>query len=372
MSSRRPLWVCTTVLLRHLKHKHAILNSKMVLTHIPKPKQSAHDKKRQGQHHKSSKHYTKTYWPYLPMLLVVLCGFLINITWSAGKSVLGYATNVSVTSLLQDTNTQRDQNGKSALASNSLLNQAAQAKANDMANRNYWSHNTPEGKQPWQFISDVGYTYMSAGENLAYGFDDSSATVAGWMNSPPHKANLLNNDYTEVGFGIANSADYQGDGEETIVVAMYAKPQKVVTPQSATTGRAPESKAQATPTEQIAPTEPAQETEPTAPAESTPTDESKEATPVITSNEPVTQTLPAKEVARIDVLTNGNAQWAALAVSILATVAIAAFIYKHAKYWRKALVKGEQFFIHHPVLDTIILAVGVIGVILTQTSGFIH
>lgn len=310
------------------------------------------------------------------MLLVVLCGLLINVTWSAGKSVLGYATDVSATSLLQSTNTQRSENSKSALAINNLLSQAAQAKANDMAARNYWSHTTPDGKQPWQFITDAGYTYIAAGENLAYGFDTSSATVAGWMNSAPHRANLLNGEYTEVGFGIANSANYQETGEETIVVAMYAKPQKVVTPSSATTGRAPETttntQAQSSP-EQSTPNAGAEQpASQNIPAEASTQPQTNPSSDTAANQETQNQVLPAKEVARIDVLTNGNAQWAAMAVMILASTALFVFIAKHARYWRRFMARGETFIIHHPVFDTVILAVGIIGIILTRTSGFIH
>ncbi|MEK7153450.1 MAG: hypothetical protein AAB834_05870, partial [Patescibacteria group bacterium] len=66
------------------------------------------------------------------------------------------------------------------------------------------------------------------------------------------------------------------------------------------------------------------------------------------------------------------AQWAALAVSALATVALISFVTKHAKLWRRYLVRGEDFIIKHPVLDTVILAVGVAGILLTRTTGFIH
>ena len=202
----------------------------MVLAAHPKHKVSIHDKKRFGQHHKPSKHYTKTYWPYLPMLLVVLCGFVLNLTWHPGQAVLGYATSISPTGLLDETNTQRTQNSETALAMNSQLMQAAQAKANDMVAKNYWSHVSPDGTQPWQWITNAGYSYMSAGENLAYGFDTSSATVSGWMNSAEHRANILNSDFQDVGFGIANSPNFNGDGEETVVVAMYGQHQRIVSP----------------------------------------------------------------------------------------------------------------------------------------------
>lgn len=352
----------------------------MVLANIPKHRQTIHHKKRMGQHHKPSKHYTKTYWPYLPMLLVVVCGLLLNASWHAGRGVLGYATSVSATSLLQETNIQRSQNNQGALTLNNKLSQAAQAKADDMAARNYWSHSTPDGKQPWEFISSAGYTFTYAGENLAYGFDTSAATLAGWMNSAPHRANVLNTNYQEVGFGIANSSNYQDTGEETIVVAMYAKPQIVVTPQSATTGRAPEAASTPAKTPAHTTTSPASEATPAPAPDQMPTANKPADSPVDTPQQaaqtsapsPEVKDLHAKQVSRIDVLTNGNAQWAALALSSLAALAVISLVLRHARIWKRYLVRGEAFFIKHPLLDTVLVAVGVLGFLLTRTSGFIR
>ncbi len=178
-----------------------------------------------GQHHKQGPHYIKAYWPYLPMIGILLLGILAN-SWFArvNHSVLGYATDISISSLLSGTNDQRSANGEAGLGLNGQLDQAAQAKANDMAARDYWSHNTPDGQTPWTFITAAGYSYQTAGENLAYGFDTSSATITGWMNSPGHRANILNTSFTEVGFGIVNIPNYQGSGPQTLVVAMYASP----------------------------------------------------------------------------------------------------------------------------------------------------
>lgn len=366
-------WPCTTVGLANHNQKHAILKVKMVLAQPQKPKQASHDKKRHGLHHKQSKHYSQTYWPYLPMLLVVVAGFILNTTWQAGKGILGYATNVSVSSLLQETNIQRSNHGKTALTLNSQLSQAAQDKANDMVARNYWAHTTPDGKQPWEFISATGYSFTAAGENLAYGFDSSAAAMTGWMNSPGHKANVLHDNYLEVGFGVANSPDYQSNGEQTVIVAMYAKPQKVVTPSTATTGRAPAPAPKPAPVAEES--APAAEQPAAPPAESTPTpaatSEPTQVTPEsVGATDP--EPLSAKQVARIDILTSGNAQWAGLAVSLLASLAVLWFIVQHARVWKRFLLRGETFFIKHPLFDLAIVAFGVLAFLLTRTSGFIQ
>lgn len=217
-----------------------------------------HHQKRQGKHQKRNQHFLRVYAPYIPVLLL----FFANLTFSfrsfavmqskQSSNVLAYATNMSPQLLVDSTNSQRSAYSAGALSLNSKLNSAAQAKANDMATRNYWSHNTPEGNPPWYFITNSGYSYSRAGENLAYGFTEVNGAlgvIAGWMNSPSHKENLINPAYTEVGFGIANAAMYQGHSEETIVVAMYATPYGVaknVQPQPAPVSPTPQTIKQVT------------------------------------------------------------------------------------------------------------------------------
>lgn len=310
------------------------------------------------------------------MLIIVIVGFVINIGLSGGQGVLSYATSMSPSALLQETNIQRSSSERAALSLNNKLSQAAQQKANDMVARNYWSHTSPEGTQPWQVISSVGYAYTTAGENLAYGFDTSAGAMAGWMNSPGHKANVLNVNYTEVGFGIANSPNFQGDGEQTIVVAMYASPKKVASAPVAKTKPVAPPAAPAPKTVAPAPvTPPTPETtpiaaEPIKEPETTATQQPVNEDTVIP--EESTQQLTSKEVARVDILTSGNAEWAALALAALISVGAITFVYRHLKMWRKFLVRGEAFVIHHPLLDTVLVAVVVAGFILTQATGVIH
>lgn len=195
------------------------------------PQATVHRKKH-GYSRKRSRSFLKVYAPYIPLILIISTGIYIgnffhHVAARNNSGVLAYATEMSVNGLLTSTNQQRSSNGAGNLSVNSKLASAAQAKANDMAARNYWSHNTPDGNPPWVFITKAGYSYDEAGENLAYGFKTSSETVQGWMNSPSHRENLLNKDFTEVGFGFTNASNYNQDGEETIIVAMYAKPYTV-------------------------------------------------------------------------------------------------------------------------------------------------
>ncbi len=184
-------------------------------------------RKQQGRHQKRSQHFLKVYAPYIPLVLFVATSiFLVWQRPGVGPSsqVLSYATNVNISGLVDSTNAYRASVGASPLTNNNKLNAAAQAKAEDMVARNYWSHITPDGKEPWVFIINGGYSYRYAGENLAYGTRTSQQTVDAWWMSPPHKANIVNTNYTEVGFGFANSSNFVGAGEQTITVAMYAAP----------------------------------------------------------------------------------------------------------------------------------------------------
>lgn len=120
------------------------------------------------------------------------------------------------------TNDERTQNGVGQLSTNALLTQAAQAKADDMAAKGYFSHVAPDGETPWQWIADAGYQYQYAGENLAVQFVNSSDVVNAWMASPTHRDNIVKPVYTDIGVGVANGL-YQGN-PATYVVQFFATP----------------------------------------------------------------------------------------------------------------------------------------------------
>ena len=120
------------------------------------------------------------------------------------------------------TNEERESQNLNTLTVNPLLNEAAEMKAQDMATKSYFAHTSPEGKTPWYWIEKVGYRYQYAGENLAINFSDSKDVTDAWMASPTHKANIVKENYTEIGTGIATGI-YQG--QNTIFVAqVYANP----------------------------------------------------------------------------------------------------------------------------------------------------
>jgi uncharacterized protein YkwD len=90
------------------------------------------------------------------------------------------------------------------LALNDKLNSSSQAKAHDLVEDQYWSHEAPNGKTPWSFMQEAGYSYQAAGENLAKCYDSPDALVKAWIASPTHEAVLVA-DYQDAGFGVQHS-----------------------------------------------------------------------------------------------------------------------------------------------------------------------
>ncbi len=121
--------------------------------------------------------------------------------------------------MVQLTNASRAENGLSALSTNSLLEKAAEAKARDILKKDYFAHVSPEGKEPWDFITEAGYKYIYAGENLAIGFTTAEGAHEALMNSPTHRENILSENFTEIGIATM-TGDYKGT-ETTVCVEMF-------------------------------------------------------------------------------------------------------------------------------------------------------
>lgn len=135
-------------------------------------------------------------------------GFLVAtiIARQSGGYFLAAVEAATVTIL---TNEDRVARALPELRVNPELESAAQRKAVDMAARGYFAHRGPDGKEPWEWITEAGYKYSYAGENLAVRYTDSAEVVEAWMASPSHRANILKPVYTEIGVGVAYGM-YQG------------------------------------------------------------------------------------------------------------------------------------------------------------------
>lgn len=336
---------------------------------------AAQHKKRHGKHQKHTRNFLRVYSPYLPLLLLLIIILVFNTYWQSRtkhSGVLAYATSINISALLSDTNAQRASNGTAALSLNGELDQAAQAKANDMVARNYWSHNTPDGNPPWVFITQSGYNYAKAGENLAYGFATSNDTITGWMNSPPHRENLLDSQFSDVGFGFANSPDYVSSGAETLVVAMYGSPQTlgatVSTPPATQSSLKPPAQAAAPTTTPTAPLSTSQTPAPTSTPPQPTTAPNKAAFTTATPKqaEPVTQ-----NVSRLQTLTDNASPWSSAIVTIIALAGVLILVLKNSLLLHKILRRGERYMVKHALFDATLLSALYLCFIISRTAGII-
>ena len=163
------------------------------------------------------------------MLLLVLCTFAIaNVHAILLVSSDWFVGSIIPAALVTLSNDQRADDALPTLTRNATLDAAAQLKANDMAEKGYFAHESPEGLTPWHWFGVAGYNYAYAGENLAVLFSDSEDVVRAWMNSPGHRANILGSHYTEIGIGTAKGI-YKG--VPTVFVAqLFGTPATAITP----------------------------------------------------------------------------------------------------------------------------------------------
>jgi len=190
-------------------------------------------------------HKNNHYRPHLirryGLLVVVGAVLVVQGVYNLGSagSVLGVATAITSEKLLTATNAQREKAGLEPLANNEKLAQAAALKAGDMFENQYWAHESPSGATPWQWLDQAGYAFDYAGENLAKNFHTAESTMAAWMASPDHRANVLGAQYAEVGFAVIEGV--LKNEPTTLVVALYghgAKDQSAA-PLAATTTSTP-------------------------------------------------------------------------------------------------------------------------------------
>jgi len=133
-----------------------------------------------------------------------------------------FFADITKTALFNLINQEREKLGLPTLKENLVLDQAAHLKAEDMLEKDYFSHWNPEGKSPWYWFQLAGYNYQSAGENLAIGFLDSEEVYQAWLNSPSHKANILNPNYIDMGIAVLKG-EFQGN-EVFVVVQLFGNP----------------------------------------------------------------------------------------------------------------------------------------------------
>jgi hypothetical protein len=157
------------------------------------------------------------------MVALVLLSFttanIQSLIWISSKWMVSTILPAVIVDL---TNEQRQDQALGTLRRNATLDEAARLKAQHMANNQYFAHYSPDGVSPWYWFNEVSYNFVHAGENLAIHFTDSGDVVEAWMESPTHRANIMNGNYSEIGVGTAEGTY---DGYATVyVVQLFGTP----------------------------------------------------------------------------------------------------------------------------------------------------
>lgn len=129
-------------------------------------------------------------------------GQVINIP-TVSSSVTAFESEV-----VRLVNQERAKQGLSPLTQDWQLSRVARYKSEDMKKLGYFSHTSPTYGSPFDMMKSFGISYRSAGENIAKGYTTPEAVVKAWMNSPGHRANILNSSFTHIGVGYVASGNY--------------------------------------------------------------------------------------------------------------------------------------------------------------------
>jgi uncharacterized protein YkwD len=130
---------------------------------------------------------------------------------------------ISVDGIIYYTNIERVKVGLNPLTKNTKLNNSATSKIDDMFMGQYFEHTAPNGKTAADLVKSFDYKFQIVGENLALGiFQTDKSLVQAWMDSPTHRANILNPKYTEIGAAVG-IGDYKSQ-KQWLAVQHFAKP----------------------------------------------------------------------------------------------------------------------------------------------------
>lgn len=155
-------------------------------------------------------------------LLIGLKLFITIFLYSSYPTV-AYFSELTAETVFRLTNSARSTSGEKTLTLNSQLSVAAKAKAEDMLRAGYFDHTGPDGKKFWQWIREAGYSYTTAGENLAMDFSSAESAQNALLDSPSHRANILRSTYRDIGLGIAQGM--MNGRNTTVLVELFATPQ---------------------------------------------------------------------------------------------------------------------------------------------------
>lgn len=132
------------------------------------------------------------------------------------------ASDITRESVVAAMNDDRAQHHLPPLREDARLDAAAGDRMKDMEDQSYWAHESPDGRSPFVLLASRGYEYHWAGENLATGFETTELLVAGWMESPGHRANILSPHFEDCGIAIIDGLTMRRGTGKSIVVMFGA------------------------------------------------------------------------------------------------------------------------------------------------------
>lgn len=162
-------------------------------------------------HHRALRLYSAL----LLLMKLVALGSPLLLPYSITQALALTPDNV-----IELTNQSRRDYHLAELLPSAKLAVAAANKARDIMDKSYFAHFSPGGVSPWYWITQAGYTYTHAGENLAIRFTSAEGVNEAWLNSPTHRANILSEDFKEIGVAVLTD-NFGQEGSATIVVQMF-------------------------------------------------------------------------------------------------------------------------------------------------------
>lgn len=140
--------------------------------------------------------------------------FAIYVLGGFAAAASAKESDITASLVIKLVNEARKEADVEILTENPKLKAAAENKAQDMINRDYFAHISPLGESPWDLIVGQGYDYRFAGENLAIDYTSAKQQQQAWMESPLHRKNILNPEYKEIGVAVKSGTI---DGRRTTV-----------------------------------------------------------------------------------------------------------------------------------------------------------
>jgi uncharacterized protein YkwD len=155
------------------------------------------------------------------------------------ESVIIAAPGIDAYETMRYINQERTSRFLPELVTNDKLMTAAAIKSNDMLSRGYFAHVDPDGNYVWPTIEAAGYfPFKTLGENLAMDFSDARTMVNAWMNSPTHRANVLNEKYEDQGLSTIYGM-YKNDHNTIVATNLFGALLKEVVPSEEPAAQAP-------------------------------------------------------------------------------------------------------------------------------------